>query len=315
MSEQLDLRPIDQKRLDGLQTIIENDPLGKDTWFVHSVLAQCFLPYREQKDQVFWNKKNGNCSIDISAGRIENENGEMKTLGLPYGAKPRLFLSYIQTRAIKQKSPIIPIETSMTGMLKDLGYTVTGGKKGNLSSFKEQTARLAGCRLRIFAPKQEKNLETGKIIRNGKTVINADFFESFDVWFSNDPSQKTLWPSELTLDSRFYDNLKEHAIPYDYRGLSHIQNNARAIDIFLWMTQRLQRIPANKPLFLNWHHLYEMFGGGIAAQRNFPVHFKKAMLAARTAYPEANVNEHKDGFEFKSSRPPIKKTKIGYTGK
>lgn len=310
-----DLRPIDQKRLDGLQTIMENDPMGCETWYVHSVLAQCFLPYRDQKDQIFWNKKNGNCSIDVSAGRIETPTGEMKTLGLPYGAKPRLFLSYIQTCAVKQKSPIIPVETSMTGMLKTLGYTVTGGKKGTLSSFKEQTARLAASRLRIFAPKQEINPETGKVVRNGKTVVNADFFESFDVWFSNDPNQKTLWPSELVLDSRFYDNLREHAIPYDYRGLAQIQNNARAIDIFLWMTQRLQRIPANKPLFLGWNHLYDMFGGGIAAQRNFPTHFRKSLLAARTAYPEARINDRgTKGFEFRSSPPPIQKTKIGYGG-
>ena len=309
MNEQLDLRPIDQKRLDGLQTIIENDPLGKDTWFVHSVLAQCFLPYREQKGITHWHRKNGFASLSITADTVEDENGEPAILGLPYGAKPRLLMSKIQTCAIKNQSPVIPIETSMTGMLKELGFKVTGGKQGTVGKFKAQTARLAASRFRVITSERGHN----KISRS--RVQNADIFKEFDLWFSKDENQKTLWPTEIVLTDDFYHNLKEHAIPYDYRGLSHIQNNARAIDIFLWMTQRLQRIPKNKPLFLNWHHLYEMFGGGIAAQRNFPVHFKKAMLAARTAYPEANVNEYKDGFEFKSSRPPIKKTKIGYTGK
>ena len=81
------------------------------------------------------------------------------------------------------------------------------------------------------------------------------------------------------------------------------------------MTQRLQRIPANKPLFLGWNHLYDMFGGGIKQPRYFPANFRKALLAARTAYPEARINDcGSKGFEFRSSPPPIQKTKIGYGG-
>ena len=51
------LRPVDEKRVKGVQNIIEHDPLGHEKWYIHSVLAQCFLPYRDQKDQIFWNKK------------------------------------------------------------------------------------------------------------------------------------------------------------------------------------------------------------------------------------------------------------------
>ena len=302
-----DLRPIDQKRLDGLQTIMDNTPSSKDTWYVHSVLAQCFLPYRDQKGERDWIRRNGNVSFAISATPVE-DRGEFKVLGLPYGAKPRLFMSKIQTDAIKNQSPMIPVDTSMTGMLKELGYEPKGGVRGNINSFKDQTSRLAACRFRV-SYKHES--QTGTTTKN----INADIFKEFDLWFPRDEHQQTLWPTEIVLTDDFYENLREHAIPYDYRGLAQIQNNARAIDIFLWMTQRLQRIPANKPLFLGWNHLYDMFGGGIAAQRNFPTHFRKSLLAARTAYPEARINDcGSKGFEFRSSPPPIQKTKIGYGG-
>lgn len=302
------LRPVDKKRCGHVQTLIEFDPLASEKWYIHSVLAQCFLPYRDQKDEIFWNRKNGNVTLNVTAGQVEAPNGEMKVMGLPFGAKPRLFLSKIQTDAIRNQSPVIPVETSMTGMMKDLGFKITGGKQGSISKFKEQTSRLAACRFRII---HNQHGENGTLSRN----VNADIFKAFELWFPTHPNQQTLWPTEITLTNEFYENLKEHAIPYDFRGLKHIQNNARAIDIYLWMTQRLYRIPRNKPLFLKWEHLFEMFGGGIKEPRYFPRRFKEAMLAARTAYPEARIEEAKEGFIFKASPSPIPKTRIGYGDK
>lgn len=302
------LRPVDQKRCDHVQTLIEADPLGHEKWYIHSVLAQCFLPYRDQKDEIFWNRENGNVTLNITAGQVKDPNGKMVTLGLPFGAKPRLLLSKIQTDAIRNQSPIIPVETSMTGMMKELGFKITGGKQGSIGKFKEQTSRLAACRFRII---HNQHSDAGTLSRN----VNADIFKAFELWFPTHPDQQTLWPTEIMLTDDFYENLKEHAIPYDFRGLRHIQNNARAIDIYLWMTQRLHRIPHNKPLFLKWTHLYEMFGGGIKEPRYFPRRFKESMLAAMTAYPEARVEEAKEGFIFKASPSPIPKTRIGYGDK
>jgi len=170
--------------------------------------------------------------------------------------------------------------------------------------------RFAACRFRIIS---SQSGEAGTTVRHQ----NTDMFKEFELWFPQNADQQTLWPTEIVLTDAFYENLKEHAIPYDFRGLRHIQNNARAMDIYLWMTQRLYRIPNNKPLFLKWEHLYEMFGGGIKEPRYFPANFSKALLAAQTAYPNARIEEapKKDGYFFKSSPPPIQRTKIGYGDK
>jgi hypothetical protein len=251
------LRPIDEKRLDGLQTLVESSPDGKDIWYIHSILAQCFLPYRAKNDQTHWVRENGNVALSITADVARNSEGKYSVLGLPYGAKPRLFMSKIQTDAIRNQSPVIPVEVSMTRMLKDLGFDPNGGKRGTIGSFKEQTSRLAACRFRII---HNQNTEKGTLAHH----INADIFQTFDLWFPAHPDQQTLWPTEIVLTQEFYDNLKDHAIPYDFRGLKQIQSNSRAIDIYLWMTQRLHRISHKKPLPLNWDHLFEMFGGGIS---------------------------------------------------
>ena len=46
------------------------------------------------------------------------------------------------------------------------------------------------------------------------------------------PHQHSFWPSEIVLTDQFYQSLKEHAIPYDFRALRSIQNKPRALDIY-----------------------------------------------------------------------------------
>ncbi len=298
------LRPIDKKRLDALQKNTIEPLTTDDRWYAHTVLTQCFLPYRDPKTRD-WERHNGDVSIFLTAGLIRIPQSvaappRSQIAGLPYGAKPRLFMSYITTQAVKNQSPVVPIQHSMTAMIKELGLPITGGKNGTIRNFKEQITRLAACNFRIAG-----------VLPNGAVRhINSEPFKSFDVWFPADPDQKTLWNSEITLTTDFYENLKEHAIPYDVRAMRHIQNNARAQDIYLWMTQRLCRISHDKPLFMTWEMLLETFGGSMTDIYSFPRQFKTALLAARTAYPDARMSEDKDGFKFFHSAPPIPKTKL-----
>jgi len=48
----INLRAVDQKRLKGLQERTETPLVSDDIWFIHTVLAQCFLPYRDPKKGV-----------------------------------------------------------------------------------------------------------------------------------------------------------------------------------------------------------------------------------------------------------------------
>lgn len=297
-----DLRAIDRKRLDGLQENTMQNVQGDDIWYIHTVLAQCFLPYRDP-DSRDWDRKNGKISICLTAGKVRDPDSETgsRIVGLPFGAKPRLFMTYVNTQAVKNRSPVIPVERSMTAMIKELGLNPSGGKRGTITSFKEQVTKLAACNFRIIAPDSKSGVYSH---------VNAEPFKRFDVWFAPNAEQQTLWPSEIILSTEFYDNLVEHAVPYDMRGLRLIQSNARAQDIYLWMTQRLCRIPRDKPLFMTWDMLREMFGGQMTDVRHFPREFKKALLAARTAYPDSKIEEEDNGFRFLHSPPPIPKTRL-----
>jgi hypothetical protein len=296
----IDLRAIDRKRLDSLHERTTTDLSHENVWYIHTVLAQCFLPYRDPKTDR-WQRKNGNFSIMLAAGDVEDAQSTTgyRNVGLPYGPKPRLFQSYACTLAIKQQSPVIPVERSMTAMMRELGLGVTGGSKGTIRTFKEQITRFAACHFTLVGPGP----------RGTRTHIKSPPIKRFDVWFPLSPDQETLWPSEIVLTDDYYYSLKDHAIPYDFRALKAIQAKPRAQDIYLWLTQRLCRIPDNKPLLMRWKDLHEMFGGQLNIY-DFKKNFPKDLIAARLAYPDARMEEHKDGFLFRASLPPVPKTKL-----
>jgi Plasmid encoded RepA protein len=300
MENILHLRPVDRKRIDSLQDRSESPLTHDDVWYIHTVLAQCFLPYRDPKT-LSWTRSNGDFSIGLMAGHVKDPTAEggMRIAGLPYGPKPRLFSTYICTQAIKHQSPVIPVARSMSDMMHVLGLGVTGGKRGTIHTFKDQILRFSSSHFTLVGPGP----------RGTFRHIKAHPIKRFDVWFPPNPDQDTLWPSEIVLTDDYYYSLKDHAIPFDFRALKDIQAKPRAQDIYFWMTQRLCRLDERKPLLLRWKDLYEMFGGQCPF-REFKYKFPKDLLAARTSYPEARMEAHEEGYLFRASSPPVPKTQL-----
>jgi hypothetical protein len=68
MSEIISLHKIDRKRLDDLYKRTINALSHENIWYIHTVLAQCFLPYRDSKVER-WNRENGDFSIALKKSR------------------------------------------------------------------------------------------------------------------------------------------------------------------------------------------------------------------------------------------------------
>jgi hypothetical protein len=293
-------RPVDKKRLQGMYDRVGEPLKSDDIWFLHTTMCQCFLPYRDPKKDT-WERKNGDFSITLVAGHVRDPRSDTLTrrVGLPYGAKPRLFQSYICMQAVKTQSPVIPVEDTMTEFMHALGLQSTGGEHGTIRAFKEQITRFAAASFTIIGPGAKGTY----------SHVKATPIRRFDVFFPTDPRQGSLWPSEIQLTSDFYESLKDHAIPFDFRALEPIKAKPRSIDIYLWMTQRLCRIDERKPLLLKWKTLYEMFGAD-QVYRNFKVNFPKDMMIARVSYTAARVEQCSEGFIFHNSKPPVPKTLV-----
>lgn len=242
------LSPIGKRIIDSKEKLA-NHPLARtEIHHVHSILALCGMPYKRPPDtQTEYSTQYGYYTLNLQAGSLlDPKTGKWVPQGIPYGTKARLLQIDICTRALRQQSPEVEMDGSLTSFIHRLGFQVTGGKNGSVGLFKEQLQRLAACRIQMGAT------------RNAHTkTINLQPIESFEVWFPNDPAQQMLWPSKVILSQKFYESLKDHALPVNITALSALSHSARQMDLLLWLSYRVKDLP--KDYFLSWKLLKDQF--------------------------------------------------------
>ncbi len=297
MSKHVSISPIQTRIADAAVEIVgEQDP--GDLAFLHTVLAQCGLPYRDP-DTRDYIRENGRASLIVTAGFLFDMKEKRAVLqGIPYGAKPRLLMIHLCTEAIRTQSPKIQIADSMSGFMKELGLKVSGGAKGTIGMFKEQLNRLAASRMQLMMSYEDR-----AVVVNPSPLISR-----FDVWFPEDPRQRILWPSEVTLSNEFFSTLKEHGLPLDPRGIHALQHSARALDVYTWLTARLPRVRSRNGDFVSWRALQKQFGPDLPDYRNFRRKVQIALRQALAVYPKARVEKVEGGIILRRSDPPIART-------
>jgi Plasmid encoded RepA protein len=265
-----------QRRRDVAHEKMSEQPLEKgDIHHIHTGLALCGLPYKRPPEEIhMYEKKYGFMNLRLEAGSlIDPHSGDWIQQGLPYGTKARLMLLHICTQAMRQKSPDVELDESMSGFIRSLGFAVTGGKKGTIGLFKEQLNRLAACRMQV-------GLWDGK---GGAKTLNLAPIESFEVWFPSNPDQKILWPSTVTLNHKFYESLQKHALPVDIRALSAVSHSALQMDILLWLSYRLKALQGK--YFLTWDLLKSQFCQSEAMRMiDFQRQFKQDLADIQTVF-------------------------------
>lgn len=273
----------------------------KDLKYLHVVLAQCGLPYREpapgKRDYI---KTNGNTTLILTSGHLLHPKTRLPVLqGLPYGAKPRLLLLHLCTHAKIQKSPEVEVGSSMSDFMKELGMGVTGGSTGSIGRFKDQLNRLAATRMQLLFSDEYK-----------MSMVNASSpIQKFDVWFPKNPNQKMLWPTSITLSPEFFESLmSENALPMDARAIVGLQQSAMALDIYCWLAHRLCRIPGHHPVSISWNAMHDQFGPDYGDMRGFRRDFKAALRKVMVVYREARVSFDLSGIiQLRQSKPPVAK--------
>ena len=287
--------PVTLSRVINAAEEIMGAPDADEMAFLHSVLAQCGLPYRNPNTRDYM-RQNGRATLIVTAGHLLDQDTRKPVLqGVPYGAKPRLLMLHLCTEAVRNKSATISIADSMSAFMRDLGLQVTGGKKGTIGTFKEQLNRLAAARMQMIMDFGDR----------GTTLNPAPLIKQFDVWFPDDARQRVLWPSEVTLSGEFFESLQRHALPLDTRAIRALQHSARALDIYTWLTHRLPRV--TKTTKVSWAALHAQFGPDVSDNRTFRRQFTKAMRQALAVYPTAKVDSVEGGIELRKSPPAIQR--------
>jgi hypothetical protein len=271
--------------------------------FQHTVFCQTSLPYRNPGDDVrLWQREQGTVTLQVQAGYVANpQTRKMMEVGLPWGTKPRLILAHLNAEALRQGSPEIEVESSLSAFVKRIrGFD--GGRE--IRFFKDQLTRLSAShvRLALFREKSAHQIETN--------VIAA-----FDLWLEKDERQRVLWPSTIRLSLDYFTSLQMHAVPLNERDLAALAHSAMALDIYAWLAQRLHRVTPLHPAFVTWVALKQQFGPDYVRMNKFKEKFRIALRQVHARYDRAQLDLDERGITLHHSLPPVTKRQIALPSK
>jgi hypothetical protein len=284
------LTPIEQRVIDGSIANIDDQA----TLFQHTALCQTFLPYRDPGDDMRqWVRVNGQVKLKVLAGEVADPHTkDFVPVGLPFGPKARIVLMHVNQQAIVAQGPVIEVEDSLTSFVRRALKLDTGGR--TIRVVKDQLTRLSASTIRL-----------GMFGESAARTVNTSIIEGFDIW-AKDDRQRTLWPSKVELSPKYWDSLKNHAVPLVERHIGVLSHSSMALDIYAWLAQRLHRVPSGRPALVTWPLLHAQFGSDKGRLEDFRKAFRVALKQVHAQYREAKIDLDGRGMMLHHSQPVVK---------
>lgn len=259
----------------------EADMLG----YQARILVQCSLPYRQLPTNE-WTRRNGGITLTLMAP---------SAIGLPYGAYPRLILTWATTEAVRTQSRILDIHHSLTRFMANLGIAPHANGR-EIRRFKEQTRRLFSTTV------------STSLTNNSRQVHDMGFRLASELRMWWEPIMETSADSSrIVLSHEFFHVITDGAIPLDLRAITALKGSALALDIYSWLVHRLSYL--KKPTVIPWELLQMQFGGEYADTKQGRYEFKRKFQAQLAEvlrlYPEAKVTADNQGLTLRPSRLAI----------
>jgi hypothetical protein len=286
------LSRVHRRLIEPIETEQDNEPRLA---FQHTVFCQAGLPYRNPGDDVReWKREQGAVSLLVEAGQARHpKSRDWVKLGLPWGTKPRLILAHLNAEALRQDSPVIEVESSLSAFVKRIrGFD--GGRE--IRAFKDQLSRLSVAVVRLATTRGDRAFQ-----------VNAQVVDAFELWPELDDRQRVLWPSTIQLSLPYFNSLQEHAVPLNEADLAALAHSALGIDLYSWLTQRLHRVNPNRPAFISWAALKQQFGPDYGRMDNFKAFFRKTLRQVLARYKAARIEIDGYGMRLHNSPPPVTK--------
>lgn len=272
---------------------LEAQEEAREIVFQHGIMCQVSLPRSRQQGRTF-ERSFKNASILIEAGRIWDGFSWVEQ-PIPYGAKPRLALLYINGQAIKTQSPEIDIGRSYADFCSKLGLS-KGGRA--FYELKKQMTALAAARM-TFGFTQPAGIAS---------TLDVKPIKRFDAWIAKEEKQPSLWPAVLQLDEEYMRSLMEHAVPLPFDAISSLRDSALSLDLLAFFARRLHTL--ERPIRVPYVLFKEQFGQEYKDLKPFKAKFLKAVRDVKETYTAACIEQVTGGLLLKPSAPLVKKTVV-----
>jgi hypothetical protein len=279
------------KRLVDIAADVLSDDCGR-IGITYTGFCLTSLPHKRLADNQPWEKKGHRVTLLIEPGRMRIGRGPASLYGVPYGARARMILLYLQTEAIRTGSREVELGRSMRDWLGRMNLS-WGGETGRM--LREQATRIAACSLKFFwEGEQADGWAAGRFVRSGLRFQSAG---------TEDGRQSELFEERVLLDEVFFEALQKHPVPLREAALRELSDRSTSLDLYIWLAYRLHTLKGPTPI--RWAALREQFGTGYAKVGAFKRDFIKALGPATAAYPEAKLEVVAEGLNLFPSRPPV----------
>lgn len=256
------------------------------------------FPHKRLADDEVWEKRGHNVTLLVEPGRLRTGPGQTTLFGVPFGARARMILIYLQTQAIRTGGREVRLGGSMREWMGRMGMSV-GGESAR--ALRDQARRISACSIKFFwtmndgAGNAQDGFQRGSIVRSG-------------LFFRDPPAdsrQDNLFDDVVTLDEAFYNALRDHPVPLLESAIRQLKDRSMALDLYVWLAYRLHAL--DRSTQISWTSLHTQFGAGFKLVRQFKPQFLNALAVATAAYPEAGVDVSEIGVTLNPSRPPVRK--------
>jgi hypothetical protein len=249
------------------------------------------LPHRRLKDDEPWTVASERVRLVVQPGlRPIGEDGQLESVGVPFGAHARLILLFLQTEALRTGSREVELGASLRQWMSRLGIQPGGSA---FRSVREQAERISRCRLSFHIGGAGR---TSALV-NQSVVDRALFIEE------SDDRQGRLSLEVAKLSEGYFEQLRKHPVPLEEAAIKSLSNNSAAIDAYIWLAYRLHSLKGDT--LVTWKALKAQFGTSYRELYHFKNKWPKALELALAVYPDAKVDIQEQGVILKPSRPPV----------
>ena len=220
-------------------------------------MALCSLPRTNPGNRLQYKRVNGPFTLIMTA------TGNHK---LPFGNLPRLLLAWVSTEAVRTRSRVLVLGSSLSEFMRALGINSTsGGARGEQTRLRNQMKRLFGCTVSLIYQNER-----------GETAVNSVVARRTEFWWNErKPDELSLWESKIELGEDLFNEIISHPVPLNMNTLTALKRSPLGLDLYLWLVYRT--FPLRAPLRLTWRLLYSQFGVDPAKARD-----KRTVDAFRT---------------------------------
>ncbi len=290
-----------QLTMDAFLRVHDEEPVPA---FLHSALCAMSLPTKRPKDDTQpILREDGKYALAINPRPVlQNVDGKsvLKSLGVPYGAYPRVALIYLLSQAVSKQSRDVYLGRNFTEWMRRLGYqTVSYGPRGTANLMREQVDRLLACEWQIRWDGSDGG-DNAFAVRDVK--ISNEYAGSLD--------KNGAFAREIRMSEAFYSHLVDHAVPLNEVAIRELKGTPTALDLYTYLAYRLPRINAAKAQTISWDQLAKHLGNEADSKR-FRQTVRETMQLVSAVYPNANVDVSGRKVVLHPSPAPLERKLVG----